>query len=197
MYREKTLPLASGDYSSGGKANTFLRKDNQEYLWGRKFQMINCAWGEEACVPAPVLPPACRVTVSGPHRAPDFHFSVGADGGGAPWVERESPLLPLMCSCKPSIWEGGFTPVYQFLKPVSMSLSALGNPEANQFICTSWIDTSVLYTCVYLTTLFIYKYIIYRSRCVYIYIYMYIFYDIMGIGNFYVFAIDTCDVKQI
>ena len=43
MYREKTLPLASGDYSSGGKANTFLRKDNQEYLWGRKFQMINCA----------------------------------------------------------------------------------------------------------------------------------------------------------
>ena len=84
MYREQTLPLASGDYSSGGKANTFLRKDNQEYLWGRKFQMINCACGEEACVPAPVLPPACHVTVSGPHRAPDFHFSVRADGGGAP-----------------------------------------------------------------------------------------------------------------
>ena len=40
---EKRLPLASGDYSSGMKANTLLRKDNQEYLWGKKFQMINCA----------------------------------------------------------------------------------------------------------------------------------------------------------
>ena len=39
---EKRLPLASGHYNSGGKANTFLRKDNQEYLWGKKFQMINC-----------------------------------------------------------------------------------------------------------------------------------------------------------
>lgn len=40
---EKRLSLASGDYNSGGKANTFLRKDNREYLWGKKFQMINCA----------------------------------------------------------------------------------------------------------------------------------------------------------
>ena len=40
---EKRLPLASGDYRSGRKANTLLRKDNQEYLWGKKFQMINCA----------------------------------------------------------------------------------------------------------------------------------------------------------
>ena len=84
--------------------------------------------------------------------------------------------------------------MYQFLKPVSMSLKCPGEPRCKSIhMCfmNGYICIIYLYISNYLIYIQVY------NIQVYVYIYMYIFYDIMGIGNFYVFAIDTCDVKQI
>lgn len=112
------------------------------------FRMINCVSPEEASFPAPLLR-CCVCLWPNPEGSLGFHVFVRADRGGTACAGRESPLLSRWCSFKRLICQRGFPLQCLFLKFVVYVIRGRCAPgtageEANECLCPSWTDTSVL-----------------------------------------------------